>query len=271
MTDSAAPPGGADFTRAPVLQPRDAATLVIVDRVKGVPRVLMGRRRLDQVFMPGKYVFPGGRVDDSDHTVESADELRPLEVAKLLIDMKETPSPARARALALAAVRETFEEAGLVIGMETKSLTPVEAPGWCEFFGCGFRPKIGPLTLFARAITPPGRPRRYDTRFFCISADEISHKVDTSDGELSGLHWLTIEEARSLDIPAITRIILEDLTDFLKGGNTGTPQAPIPYYHQRHGNFCRELLMVDEATLQLDTGSGVGMVHANSIDHARTR
>lgn len=271
MTGNAVPPGGADATSAPILQPRDAATLVIVDRVKGVPRVLMGRRRMDAVFMPGKYVFPGGRVDDSDHTVESADELRPLEVAKLLLDMKEMPSPARARALALAAVRETFEEAGLVIGAETKSPTAVEAPGWSEFFGCGFRPKIGPLTLFARAITPPGRPRRYDTRFFCVSADEISHKVDTSDGELSGLHWLTIEEARSLDIPAITRVILEDLTDFLEAAGAGPLNAPIPYYQFKDGSFCRELLAVDEATLQLDSSLHPGMVRATSTEHAPTR
>jgi len=271
MTGSAAPPGGADTSSAPILQPRDAATLVIVDRVKGVPRVLMGRRRMDVVFMPGKYVFPGGRVDDSDHKVESADELRPLEVAKLLIDMKEQPGPERARALALAAVRETFEEAGLVIGAATQTPTTVEAPGWSEFFGCGFRPRIGPLTLFARAITPPGRPRRYDTRFFCISADEISHEVETSDGELSGLHWLTIEEARSLDIPAITRIILEDLTDFLKAAGTDSSHAPIPYYHFKDGSFCRELLAVDEASLQLDSALHPGMVRANSNEHAPKR
>lgn len=269
MTSTSTPPPADDPGKPQDMRPRDAATLVIVDRVMGLPRVLMGRRRLDQVFMPGKYVFPGGRVDDSDRNVKSADELHPVEVAKLLLDMKGTPSQARARALAMAAIRETFEEAGLVIGAPAESASGpgFDVPSWNEFFACGYQPKLSTLTLFARAITPPGRPRRYDTRFFCISADEISHRVDTSDGELSGLHWLTIEEARSLDLPAITRVILEDLTDFLKNGN-GSGHAPVPYYHHKNGTFRRELLTVADASVQLDTVSGQGMVRPNFIERA---
>lgn len=243
MTSTSTPESGTNAAK--VLRPRDAATLVIVDRVMGVPRVLMGQRHLDQVFMPGKYVFPGGRVDDGDRTVESADALDPVEQAKLLLDMKGNPSQARTRALAMAAIRETFEEAGLVIGAPAEPPPkPLDIPGWQEFFACGYRPKIGSLTLFARAITPPGRPRRYDTRFFCISADEISHEADNSDGELSGLHWLTIEEARSLDLPSITRVILEDLTDFLENGGTRPGHVPVPYYYHKNGTFRRELLSV---------------------------
>lgn len=267
MTSSSTPPPGDDAAKA--IRPRDAATLVIVDRVMGVPRVLMGRRRLDQVFMPGKYVFPGGRVDASDRTVESADELHPVEAAKLLLDMKGTPSQARARALAMAAIRETFEEAGLIIGAPAEPpAKPLDPPSWRDFFACGFRPKLSSLALFARAITPPGRPRRYDTRFFCISADEISHEVESSDGELSGLHWLTIEEARSLDLPAITRVMLEDLTDFLKVGNTGSGDALVPYYHHKNGTFRRELLNVANASVRLDTRTGPSMVRPNSIERA---
>lgn len=267
MTSSSTSSPGSDSAKA--MRPRDAATLVIVDRVMRVPRVLMGRRRLDQVFMPGKYVFPGGRVDASDRTVESADELHPVEAAKLLLDMKGTPSQVRARALAMAAIRETFEEAGLIIGApaEPPARQP-DDPSWREFFACGFRPKLGSLALFARAITPPGRPRRYDTRFFCISADEISQEIDSSDGELSGLHWLTIEEARSLDLPAITRVILEDLTDFLKDGRSGPGHAPVPYYHHKNGTFRRDLLNVANASEQLDTRSGQGMLRTDTIERA---
>lgn len=251
------------------MRPRDAATLVIIDRVMGTPRVLMGRRRLDQVFMPGKYVFPGGRVDESDRTIQSADELLAIEVSKLLLDMKGHPSPGRARALGMAAVRETFEEAGVVIGAPATSTQTCAVESWNDFFACGYLPKLSSLRLFARAITPPGRPRRYDTRFFCISADEISHEVDTSDdGELSGLHWLTIEEARSLDIPAITRVILEDLTDFLRDAENGSAEAPVPYYHHKNGTFRRELLTVADASVQLDTGSGQGMVRPNFNERA---
>lgn len=252
------------------MRPRDAATLVIVDRVLGVPRVLMGQRRFDQVFMPGKYVFPGGRVDESDRAVESADELHPVEVSKLLLDMKGHPSPVRARALGMAALRETFEEAGVVIGAPASSSaeTRCEAPSWNAFFACGYLPKLSSLRLFARAITPPGRPRRYDTRFFYISADEISHQVDTSDGELLGLHWLTIEDARGLDLPSITRVILEDLTDFLRDGASGSGDAPVPYYHHKNGIFRRDLLSVADASMQLDTEGGQGMVRPNSNERA---
>ncbi len=261
---SSTPPLPESSGNSKILRPQDAATLIIVDRVLGAPRVLMGRRRLDQVFMPGKYVFPGGRVDASDRTMESADELRPAEIAKLLLDMKGSQSAARARAIALAAIRETFEEAGLLIGApaETLDCAATEVPSWNEFLACGYRPKLSPLTLFARAITPPGRPRRYDTRFFCISADEISHRIDTSDGELSGLHWLTIDEARSLDLPSITRVILEDLTDHLSTQNAASGDAPIPYYHHKNGTFRRELLRVAEMPARLDSSADDGMLRS---------
>jgi 8-oxo-dGTP pyrophosphatase MutT (NUDIX family) len=230
--------------KGPTLKPQDAATLVIVDRTAGQPRVLMGKRRMDQVFMPGKFVFPGGRVDPDDRAVESADELQPIEVAKLLLRMKGTRTGSRARAIALAAIRETFEEAGLLIGLRSQPSPALCPPNWSGFFVHGFRPRLGALTMFARAITPPGRPRRYDTRFFCCDADAIAHRVDTLDGELSGLHWLTIEEARRLDLPAITRVILEDLTDHLEQRNSADPPS-IPYYHHKNGSFRRELLELD--------------------------
>jgi 8-oxo-dGTP pyrophosphatase MutT (NUDIX family) len=230
--------------KAQALRPRDAASLIIVDRSSGEPRVLMGQRRLDQVFIPGKYVFPGGGVDKSDRLIASADELRPLEVAKLLLDMKGTPSRARARALALAAIRETFEEAGLLIGAPAMRPPETAEQAWRAFFAQGFWPKLSALTFVARAITPPGRPRRYDTRFFYVEADAIAHQVDTRDGELCGLHWITIAEARGLDLPAITRVILDDLADHLKSGGQLAAATPVPYYYHKNGSFRRDLLTV---------------------------
>jgi len=223
-------------------RPRDAATLIIVDRAGREPRVLMGKRRMDQVFMPGKFVFPGGRADKDDRLVATADHLRDGELQKLLLDMKGSTSVNRARGLALAAIRETFEEAGLVIGTKTQAAPTSAIEGWREFFGYGFLPKLADLTLFARAITPPGRPRRYDTRFFCVAAEAIACEVTPPHDELSGVAWFTLEEARGLDLPSITRVILEDLADRLKTGHIEDSQAPVPFYHNRHGNFVRELL-----------------------------
>ncbi len=227
-----------------VLKPRDAATLIIVDRSSGEPRVLMGRRRMDQVFMPGKFVFPGGSVDKEDRHIPSADELRSEEQAKLLLDMKGTPSSSRARALALAAIRETFEEAGIVLG--TTSGTPVQTnhDGWQPFFGLGYLPQLSTLTYFARAITPPGRPRRFDTRFFCVSAEHIAARVDPVTDELSGVEWFTREQTRNLDLPPITHVILEELADRLKLDKLEQPGAPVPYYHSRSGTFRRDLLSI---------------------------
>jgi 8-oxo-dGTP pyrophosphatase MutT (NUDIX family) len=227
-------------------RPRDASTLIIVDRSSGEPRVLMGKRRMEQVFMPGKYVFPGGRADKDDKLVQSADELPAVESAKLLLDMKGTPSATRARGLALAAIRETFEEAGLLIGQAVNPAPTTTAAGWGDFLGHGFLPKLADLTFFARAITPPGRPRRYDTRFFCCDATAITHRIDSNDGELSGLHWLTIEDTRGIDLAPITRVIIEDLTDRFVSSSLAA-DAPIPYYHFKNGSFHRELLQLNSA------------------------
>ena len=95
MTDSAGTPD--DPANAQPLKPRDAATLIIVDTSAGEPRVMMGKRRMDLVFMPGKYVFPGGRVDKADRVAPSVDELTAADAAKLLMEMRDTPSPGRAR------------------------------------------------------------------------------------------------------------------------------------------------------------------------------
>ena len=228
------------------LRPRDAATLILVDSSGGLPRVLLGKRRLDMKFMPGKYVFPGGRVDRPDRTVESSDELGAAEVAKLLVDMKGGANPARARALALAAVRETYEEAGLIIGTPRSGEKAPGEPSWQRFFEQGFVPRLAPLRFFARAITPPGRPRRFDTRFFCVDTEAIVHRGTPPEDELSDLVWMGLEEARGLDLPPITRVILEDLGDRLTLGPLGAADAdaPVPYYFHRNGTFKRELIAV---------------------------
>lgn len=225
-----------------ILRPRDAATLIVVDMASGEPRVLLGRRRPDLVFMPGRYVFPGGRVDPGDRGVDAADELEPGNVANLLEGMKGIPSAARARALALAAVREMFEEAGLVIGARSPSPAPPRSPAWHPFFALGFRPSLAPLTFFARAITPPGRPRRFDTRFFCAPADAVVHKVAIADGELSDLEWHSIAQARGLELPNITRVVLEDLGERVAAGALGSSHLPVPFYHRRSGSFHRDLI-----------------------------
>ena len=228
--------------KARALRPRDAATLIIVDNSSGEPRVLLGRRRLDMVFMPGRYVFPGGRVDPADKQIVVEEDLRPRDLEKLMVAMKGTPSAARARALALAAVRETFEEAGLLIGMPLGARVAPKSATWQGFFATGSRPALDRLTFFARAVTPPGRPRRFDSRFFCIEAEAIVHRAKIEDGELSDLEWHSIAQARSLELPNITRVVLEDLSERIAAGALHTGDFPVPFYHRRNGAFRRDLI-----------------------------
>lgn len=229
------------------LKPRDAATLVILDRTGAAPRVLMGKRRDDLVFMAGKYVFPGGRVDPTDRQVPMSSDLRPQEAAKLQVQMRGKPTKVRARSLALAAIREAFEEAGLLIGTKGAGMGHIP-PNWQSFVAREIVPSLDRLTFFARAITPPGRPRRFDTRFFTIDANAIAERIGHNDGELSTLDWLTLDEARALDIPRITRLVLEDLGEQLADGTLDTGTNPVPFYYQRNGSFKRDLIRADSLT-----------------------
>ncbi len=247
MTTETSP---ATTAKKALLRPRDAATLILVDSASGTPKVLLGKRRMDMKFMPGKYVFPGGRVDKADRGVASGDELPADEVSKLLHDMKGGVHPARARALALAAIRETYEEAGIIIGSPLNGEKRPADASWARFFELGYVPCPGRLSFFARAITPPGRPRRFDTRFFYVDASGIAHRGTPPEDELSDLVWLGIEEARNLDLPPITRVVLEDLADRIKLGRISRGSAPVPYYYNRNGNFRRELISATGITNQ---------------------
>ena len=216
----------------------------------------MGRRRLDQVFLPGTYVFPGGRVDPADKKVPFSTALNAGIAADLLSGMSGRASPERARALAFAAVRETFEETGYVVGTPLSAQAPVTAVAhaWSGFFACGYAPALEPLVYFARAITPPGRPRRYDTRFFAVRRSAVEGPLRTGDGELEDIGWRTLDEVRLLKLPSVTRLVLEDFVRLLslsaaaaqgagrsEGGGGGIATG-IPFYFQRKGVFQRVLL-----------------------------
>lgn len=213
----------------------DAGSLVIVDTARGEPRILFGRRRPDLKFAPGKYVFPGGRVDAADTRLARAEALAEIEVDKLLIDMKRWPSRARARALALAAVRETFEETGLIIG---KPVRHGQGPGaWQAFFDQGYGPDLSQLVMMARAITPKSSPRRFDARFFLVPAEAISHRVDERDHEFGDLVWATFSEARALELHSMTRAIVDDAEDLLAIAPALRARRPVPYYYDYQRTF----------------------------------
>ena len=146
-------------------RPRDAATLLLLDRSSSEIQVLLGRRHRNHAFMPGKLVFPGGRTDPADGRVPVAANLPPEDEAKLVSGMGARGTRHRAKALAMSAVRETYEEAGLLIGRREDFSTHHD--DWAGFQEHKVAPSLDGLRYVARAITPPGRVRRFDTRFFC--------------------------------------------------------------------------------------------------------
>ena len=219
------------------LRPKDAATLILVRRDQDEPRILMGQRHGNMAFMANKYVFPGGRVDPGDQRIAVGGNLLPHVEARLT----KGASAARARALALAAVRETFEEAGVLVGERAASLPRTRAPAWQKFFAHGIAPRLDQLEFIARAITPPNRTRRFDARFFMADASAIAHQIDATDnGELLTPCWLTLAEARALDLPRITRTIVDEVEARLADGPDGA--RPVPFYRFSRGQDVREFL-----------------------------
>jgi len=227
---------------------RDAATLILLDRSEPVPKVLLGRRHAGHKFLPGRFVFPGGRVERSDARMPVATPLHAAVEARLLKRVRH-PSPAKARAFALAAIRETFEETGLLIGRRQASAR--SAPGErgnpgqpaTLFEQAGVYPDLASMHFVARALTPPGRPRRFDTRFFAADAEAIAHRVEGvvgPDAELVELVWLPITEVERLEMPTITKVALKEL-EARSAAGLGH-DLPVPFYRMLNKRFIREVL-----------------------------
>ncbi|MFD1331313.1 NUDIX domain-containing protein [Methylopila musalis] len=225
-------PPAAPKAAAERLTPKDAATIILVDREAAEPKLLMGKRHEGVRFMPGKYVFPGGRVEPDDGRVNIAGAYSP-HVERRLQEQVRRPSISRARAYGLAALRELAEETGLLIGERETGAFVARTDAWAPFAEADVFPSLEGLHFVARAITPPGRPKRFDTRFFAADAALISHRVEgvvTPDAELVDLVWVSFEEAGELDLPPITRIILNDLRRRIDDGLER--DVAVPYYRK---------------------------------------
>lgn len=223
------------------VSPRDSASLIIVDHSGRHPKVLMGKRHHAHKFMPNKYVFPGGRVDPSDRKVNIAGPLDPI-VEERVLRLVQRPSSMKARAFALAAIRETFEETGLLIGEKDLGAPPeIIGTPWAQFTAREIWPALDRLHFIARAITPPASPKRFDTRFFLIDADAIADKVDNvvgPDAELTELHWVPLGDTGDLEIASITHMILDEVRIRLEGRLS--PFLPVPFFHEVRGQYRRD-------------------------------
>lgn len=206
-------------------RPRDAATLIIIRQDAPKPRVLMGRRNGGHDFMPDKWVFPGGRIDRSDFRAPYSTDIRQDVALKL---DKQSPS-GRGRALALTAIRETFEETGLLLAKPGPS-RPTVGP-WREFLAQGVLPDLAAMDFIARAITPPMVPKRFDARFFLAKAEHLVSLERQADcGELDEIAWFDLDEALALDLPTVTRFVLREVPARLK-----EPGRPAPFLRFTRG------------------------------------
>lgn len=223
------------LTGRPSPRPRDAATLILVRRDQSAPRVLMGKRSGRHDFMPDKYVFPGGRVDPQDSRVFSVSELTAETDRRLRFQSRRKP-----RAFALTAIRETFEETGLLIGQTAQ--TPPRAPdGWQPLYEMNVAPCLKNLHFIGRAITPPYRPKRFDARFFMAEAERvlIDDRPPLDGAELHDLQWVTLTEAKALDLPSVTRFMLDEIDQRL----TGAPPPGPPFLRWTRGGHSQDRLV----------------------------
>ena len=216
---------------------KNASTIVLLRRDEGETRILMGQRGSKAVFMPDKFVFPGGRVDDTDYNVPGI-----IRTSSEQISLLNTNAPSdMADALTNAAIRELWEETGLVMGRTSLDKHEV-TPDWSGFFAQNFVPDASHLTYFFRAITPPGRPRRFDARFFLGEATGIVGDLDDfsgASGELSHLQWVNLQTARGFSLPFITEIVLSEVEDILSNPDS---TRPIPFFsHDESGPSFRAI------------------------------
>ncbi len=224
----------ADIAAAPAI--RDAATIVLWRKAAsdGV-EILMGQRGEGAAFMPSKFVFPGGAVDPADDDVRLGGSLPDRCASRLAIGSARRPET-----LAAAAIRELWEETGLPLGLPGDWTQPPADRGqdWHAFAERGLCPSASGLRFLFRAITPPGRPRRFDARFFLADAAGVAGDVtdfSAASDELSHLHWVPLAEARRLDLPFITEVVLSEAKAMLE---RGPDPAGVPFFDNSGDRPC---------------------------------
>ncbi|WGI20987.1 NUDIX hydrolase [Amylibacter sp. IMCC11727] len=208
---------------------KNAATVILVRDAQDGPQVLMGQRGKAAVFMPNKFVFPGGGLDAADAEVTlngSASKTCMTRLTNLSDDDIALP-------LLAAAIREMWEETGHAIGTPSDraaELANTQPENWRSFFQSGHLPDPSGLEFIFRAVTPPGRPRRFDARFFLGRADLIQGDLDDfsrAEDELSHLQWIPLSKSREFDLPFITEVVLAEVQNRL-----ANPDAdhPVPFF-----------------------------------------
>lgn len=217
----------AELKRAP--RPRLASTIVLYTGSRQNPKILMGQRSPRNDFMPSVFVFPGGRVDRSDSYAPFGGDLS-VRTARIL---EAAYSPRKSRACVLAAIRETWEETGLMLGQSGRWTKNVNDISWDAFRQAGIMPDLSEIEVFGRAVTPPHRHKRFDTWFFIQKFDGDMSNIEDS-GELSNVGWYNWEDIKTLELQRATTMMLAVLKDYLK---TQRPPNAIFHSYMNRGKY----------------------------------
>jgi 8-oxo-dGTP pyrophosphatase MutT (NUDIX family) len=208
-----------DFTAAgeakpaKAVKPRDAATILLWRKGSSGLEVLMGVRSVKHRFMPSRLVFPGGRVDAEDRSAPVASDLHPH--TRRALELRATPR--LARAIAVAAVRELHEEAGLLLG---------------HVEGGRLHADLSPLRYLCRAVTPPMSPVRFNARFLYAPAEAATGAFADS-AELENLAYYPVDETPPYELAPITAKVLGEFRDLMALPEAERETRPLIWYQGR--------------------------------------
>ena len=214
--------------RAAVVRPRDAASLILLRGEGSALEVLAGRRPLNVKFMPGVYVFPGGAIDPPDRIAWSVETGTEALGPKLMRSAR-------------AALRETWEEAGVLIGRPggRPAAQPARAPIEQAYIEQGLMAAMDVLTYVGRAITPSHSFRRFNTRFFLGDGGNVFGEPVASE-ELEDVGWHPVGHKAFASFRDVTRFMLARAIALRQG--TASGEAPLFYWakNARRIGICHE-------------------------------
>ena len=218
--------------RAP--RPKFASTIVLTCGPKDKPKILMGHRSKKHDFMPSVYVFPGGRVDRADSYAPYAGDLS----ARTERILEHVFTPRKARAMALAAIRETWEETGLMLGRPADNPRNMNHASYDDFRRKGLVPDLSGIEVFGRAVTPPHRHKRFDAWFFIKDLGDIPAPPISDSHELQNVGWFTLGHIKNeLELQRATTMMVHVLEDYLTADR---PPKDIFYSRAKGGQLIAE-------------------------------
>jgi len=207
------------------VKPKDSASLIVLRRTGNQLQVLMGKRGKKAVFS-GVYVFAGGKVEKEDYLP------RPATTLKGDLPYRISSKPESSLGFAMAAVRETFEETGLLLGA-SGDLGSTNNDSWDQIRALNLAPDLAKLEYVGHAITPASKAVRFNAKFFCAWESDMSGKLAGS-GELTDLAFLNIQKALKLPLVDVTQFMLEEIIRRDAKGFSTPKTYPFFGYRKNH-------------------------------------